>query len=327
MLQKELIEYIDEVIGQKLLLKELNKEVLKQLPFVFKNNYKFYITQLYGQKVILMLVKDEILNITQLTKQIDTIQGITEEPIAVVAENISFSIRKRLLENKISFIIPGKQLFLAPLLIHFQNFSNYKKTETLLPSAQVLILYHILHREDNLSQYSFRGLSEKFRYTQMGITKAVKNLEDLEFINVEGNKEKRIVFIDDIPELWRKAENYLVNPVFRVEYTDEKPVNFLGAGYTALEEYTDMNPGNQYGCAVERNEFYKLKKNKEFVNLNKEDGTYLIQVWKYNPLLLSEGVTGKNNVDPLSLYLSIKDGFTDERTEMALEQIINKYIW
>ena len=58
MLQKELIEYIDEVIGQKLLLKELNKEVLKQLPFVFKNNYKFYITQLYGQKVILMLVKD-----------------------------------------------------------------------------------------------------------------------------------------------------------------------------------------------------------------------------------------------------------------------------
>ena len=63
------------------------------------------------------------------------------------------------------------------------------------------------------------------------------------------------------------------------------------------------------------------------MNLNKEDGTYLIKVWKYNPLLLSEGVTGKNNVDPLSLYLSIKDGFTDERTEMALEQIINKYIW
>jgi hypothetical protein len=32
------------------------------------------------------------------------------------------------------------------------------------------------------------------------------------------------------------------------------------------------------------------------------------------------------NVDPLSLYLSLKDN-PDERIEMALEQIINKYIW
>lgn len=63
------------------------------------------------------------------------------------------------------------------------------------------------------------------------------------------------------------------------------------------------------------------------MNLNKEDGTYFIQVWKYAPLLLSEGITKKNNVDPLSLYLSMKDNFIDERTEMALEQIINKYIW
>ena len=31
-------------------------------------------------------------------------------------------------------------------------------------------------------------------------------------------------------------------------------------------------------------------------------------------------------VDPLSLYLSLKDS-TDERIEMALEKIIKDYIW
>jgi len=31
-------------------------------------------------------------------------------------------------------------------------------------------------------------------------------------------------------------------------------------------------------------------------------------------------------VDPLSLYLSFKNSY-DERVEMALEQIIEKYIW
>lgn len=326
MLQGELIEYIDEVIGQKLMLKTLDKEVLIQLPFLLRQNYEFYITNLYEQKLILMIVKAEILNIGQLTKQIDALQKTIEFPIVIVTHNLGSATRKRMLENNISFIVPGKQLFLAPLLIHFQNFNIYKKTETLLPSSQVLILYHILHREDNLSQYSFKGLSEKFRYTQMGITKAVKNLEDLELIDVEGNKEKRIIFRDDILELWKKAENYLVNPVMKIEYTDKR-LDFLRTGYTALEEYTDMNPGNQNGYAIERNEFYKMKKNKDFLNINNEDGTYFIQVWKYDPALLAEGITEKNNVDPLSLYLSLKEGFIDERTEMALEQIINRFIW
>jgi hypothetical protein len=31
-------------------------------------------------------------------------------------------------------------------------------------------------------------------------------------------------------------------------------------------------------------------------------------------------------VDPLSLYLSVKDS-RDERIEMALDQILKKYIW
>ena len=70
-----------------------------------------------------------------------------------------------------------------------------------------------------------------------------------------------------------------------------------------------------------------LKKTNQLVNLNNESGNYALEVWKYNPELIAKGITNKNNVDPLSLYISLKEGFIDERTDMALDQIIEKYIW
>lgn len=327
MILQELIKYTDTIIGQKLILKPINEDIQNKLPFLLISNYGFYTTQLYEQKMVLMLVKDEIPNTAQLIKQMNTVQKITEKIAVLVAENISTVTRKKLVENKISFIIPGKQFFLAPLLISFQNINVANKTETLIPSAQLLILYHIMHREDDLEQYSFKELGEKFQYTPMGITKAVKNLLDLKLTEVLGSKEKRIVFNKNIPEFWKKTEHYLTNPVFKTVYTDEKPKNLLKTGYAALEEYTDMNPDNQTGFAIGRNDFYATEKNKDFTDQNNEYGMYFLQIWKYKPELLAKGITEKNNIDPLSLYLSMKDEFTDERTEMALDQIIKKYIW
>ena len=88
-----------------------------------------------------------------------------------------------------------------------------------------------------------------------------------------------------------------------------------------------MNPGNKEHYAIEKNQFYELEKNNKLFNLNEENGFYALEVWKYNPKLLADGISKKDNVDPLSLYLSLKDKFTDERIDMALDQIIEKYIW
>jgi hypothetical protein len=57
------------------------------------------------------------------------------------------------------------------------------------------------------------------------------------------------------------------------------------------------------------------------------DGKFAIEVWKYEPKILSNEFKINNNaVDPLSLYLSIKNNY-DERIEMAMEQLIEKIIW
>lgn len=69
------------------------------------------------------------------------------------------------------------------------------------------------------------------------------------------------------------------------------------------------------GCYKERIENFGIVTDKQF-------GENEIQVWKYNPKMLStEGV-----VDKLSLYLSLKDN-EDERIQIELERLINEMPW
>lgn len=327
----KLKEYIYELLDQEIELNKLPEITLNNLPFFFRSNYEFYSTKIFNHELIfLVLDKEDTFNVQQLKKQFEIIRSIFNKPVVIIKDDITGVSRKRLIDYKISFISPGKQMFLIELLVDLQDFNNkqeFRKNIKLLPSAQVLVLYHILHRKDDLSQYTFKELAAKFQYTQTAITKAVTNLKALALIEVIGTKEKRVLFEKDIPKLWKQAQDLFVDPVFKTVYMDKEPKNLLYSNTTALEEYTDMNRGTQECFAIERNRFYKLEKSNQFFNLNGENGNYALEVWKYNPELLAKNITQKENVDPLSLYLSLKDGFIDERTDMALDQILKKYIW
>ena len=329
---EKLKAYIHQILGKDLEIKELSKEYTNKLPFIFKNNFNFYVTHLHNHELILVKVnKEDAFNAAQLRQQVIAIQKALDKRIIIVTEDITSINRKRLIDQKISFIVPGKQMFLAELLIDIQDFNKdkeFQKEFLLLPSSQLILLYQILHKEDNLSQYTFKELAEKFQYTQMGITKAIENLKRLAIVEVVGTKEKNIILETDIPKLWKSIEKHLINPVLKTVYVDEKPmIKMHCSNATALEEYSDMNPSKLEYFAIEKTKFYELEKTNQLVNLNNESGNYALEVWKYNPEIITKGITKKNNVDPLSLYISLKDGFIDERTDMALDQIIEKYLW
>lgn len=329
---EKLKEYIHQILGKDLEIKELAKEYTNKLPFLFRNNFNFYVTHLHNHELILVQVnKKDAFNAAQLRQQVIAIQKVFEKRIIIVTEDITAINRKRLIDQKISFIVPGKQMFLAELLIDIQDFNKdkaFQKELFLLPSSQLILLYQILHKDDDLSQYTFKELAEKFQYTQMGISKAIENLKRLAIVEVVGTKEKNIVFDSDRQKLWKNIEKHLIDPVLKTVYVDEKPkIKMFCSHTTALEEYSDMNPSRLEYFAIEKNKFYELEKANQLVNLNNESGNYALEVWKYNPEIIAKGITKKNNVDPLSLYISLKDGFIDERTDMALDQIIKKYVW
>lgn len=334
----DLIRYIAENLGLTIAIKPLPKQQADRLPIYATEMYDVFTMTLLGHFFLLAGLKQpNELSILQVTKHLATLQSALGKKVILLLQNLSAINRKRLIEKGVNFIVPGKQMYLPDLLIDFrEQFADARtkgKKETLLPSAQFLVIYHMLHRyEDNwqLKGHSFKEIADRTGYTAMAITKAVKNLKYLELIDVTGEKEKFIRFRLERNELWRTAEHnkILINPVIKRVFVDAKPKQaLLHSNTSALPEYSDMNPSDQQFFAIDKNAFYLLEKNNELINLNDHEGQYCLEVWKYNPEeIVHELPFDMPVVDPLSLYLTLRET-TDERIEMALDQIIQDYIW
>lgn len=332
----KLQKYIEDILGYVMVIVTIPKQELGNLPMYVNEIYNLYRVTLVDIHFVLVEYKDvDAFSISQLEKHSELINTNLNQKVVLLAENISALYRKRLIEKGLNFIVPGKQLFLPDFLMDLregnQNAGRKKETEKLLPSAQFILLYHLLQRSitEYIENDSFTQLALRFGYTKMAITKAVDNLVYHELCKVEGTKEKYIRFVSDKEQLWHFALPILVDPVFKRIYVDEMPegMHLLKANESALAEYSDMNPSQQKYYAIEKAKFYDLQKNGQLKNPNEYEGKYGLEVWKYNPELLAN--TLNNNflaVDPLSLYLSLKENH-DERVEMALEQILEHFLW
>jgi DNA-binding transcriptional ArsR family regulator len=336
---KQTLRYIEETLGIQPTAIPIAKSYMDSLPMYIHETFKLYYIDLFNTKIILAELKiEDELSIQQTDKKVQQIKNLLHQKVVVVVlENVQAYNRKRLIEKGINFIVPGKQLYLPDLLIDlresFIHPKRQQKKETLLPSAQFLLIYHIIHRDLHwkLEEHPFKEIAQKLGYTPMAISNAIDNLKYHQLVEVEGEKEKFIRFQYERNELWNTAmeQGLLVNPIIKTIFVDEKPKDLflLKSNSSALPEYTDLNPSRQEYFAIEKTVYYGLQKSNALINPNDYEGRYALEVWKYNPLtLVDELPNDMEVVDPLSLYLSVKDS-RDERIEMALDQILEKFIW
>lgn len=326
----QLRHYLKEVLGLNIQFNPVPENELGRLPFFLKKAFRFMEANLFGHPLLLLEIpeKEEQPVIQQIEKQFNTIEGTLHKIPVLVADNITALGRKRLISKAINFIVPGKQLFLPALLLDLnEQFKKPQKPKrTLLPSAQVILLYRMLHRHEKIEELPLKVLAEKLKYTPMAVTKAAENLKEHSLCEITGTKEKYLNFPASIPELWQMAQPVLVTPILKTIYIDELPGNvaLMRSNTSALPEYSEMNESRQQFRAIEKGVFYDLAKRNILLDPNNTEGSFCLEVWKYDPAILAEG--GTDTVDPLSLYLSLRD-IQDERIEQALEKIKTDYVW
>jgi len=335
-MKAQLINYIKEIVGLELLIRPLNAEKKGALPLYLRDKFQWYEATLEKNRQCLFAISDDehYGGISQLEKQFYKVKEITGLPVIAVFEYLEAYKRKRLIEKKIAFVVPDKQLYIPEFLIDLRDYSLTvkKKRSTLSPMAQQILLLYILDNDNKLKieDLTFKKLTVLLETNPMGISRAVESLKNQQLIETIGNKAKTIRFVADRGSLWTmaKAHHILINPVMKRVYVDELPlnINLLHAYDNALTEYTDINPPRQEYYAIEKSIFQALKKNNAFINKNNYEGRFCLEVWKYNPLIISKLLFEKTQVvDPLSLFLSYENSY-DERIEMAMEQIENKYL-
>ncbi|MDR1583513.1 MAG: hypothetical protein LBS55_09710 [Prevotellaceae bacterium] len=310
---------MNDILGVETIVIPLEKQLLQRLPLYITATYKVQEITIYGQRICLLTTKnpENIPTPDQLSKQMLFVAQKIGLPVVYVFDKIISYNLKRMIQKGINFIIPNRQLFIPALMMDLRRTIDKipPKAVLLTPLAQFLLLYHL--QKEKLNGFTTQQLADKFIQPYRTVSRAVKNLEELSLCNLVGGKEKQIQFIAKGKELWILAQSFFQNPVERNLFTD----NILNENHAclsninALAYYTMIND-------EERQYFAVNKDIAKIIETAKYGGDNMIEVWRYNPELLS------NNgfVDKLSLYLLFKND-TDERIQSELEQMINEIQW
>jgi hypothetical protein len=314
-------KYLKDILDIDILVSPMEKQVYQKLPMYITAAYNAYETSIYGQQICLLFAKDMENSPPpdQLAKQMAFITKQTGLPVAFVFNKMVSYNLKRLVQKRVNFIIPGKQLFIPALMMNLRKMPEKLpiKTELLTPVAQFLLLYHL--QRELLNGFTVQQLAGKFAQTYLTINRAVRNLKELGLCNPVGGKEKQLQFTERGKNLWTKAQDFLQIPAERIVFTNEiidlKQV--YASNINALAHYTMLNDETKRHYAIDKKDVQTVN-----VEINKYVGDNSIEVWRYNPKPLS------NNkfVDKLSLYLLLKDD-ANERIQGELEQMINGIQW
>ncbi len=322
-------KYLKELFGVMPQISPLKKNVLAQVPLYLKANYILYNGSIVDQNIIWAKVKSDG-NYTpdQIKKQGQQLKQFLGLPIVFVFDEIESWERKRLIERRISFVQPFRQLYIPELFLqlndtlHSSNKKNESRSKYLTPPAQCLILYHL--EVASLEKIPFQEIAKLLQYSTMTVSRVIKELNHFELIVIEGVKEKSIQFNSHGKDLWKKILPMLSSPVREVWFTVQilNDDHFRIGGDTALSNFTMLSESNWKTYVIGKDEFRSMKALGALKRLDKKYGDNRIEVWLYNPIILSES----ENVDKLSLYLSFKQE-EDERVKGALENLINEIQW
>jgi DNA-binding MarR family transcriptional regulator len=318
-----------DAFGLKINLHPLEPTQLAKLPLYLRSFYKFYNGSIIGSKLIWAKIKEnDEWTPDQLQKQGQQLQHLFDAQVVFVIDGLQSWNRKRLIEKRIAFAQPFKQLYIPHLFVQLGDTAQSAwqaedATAKLSAPAQLALLYHL--QVQSIENRPFQQLAEQLQYSAMTVTRIMQELKSAKLLHVKtADRKKTGVFYDSGKELWGKAKSKLLSPVREQWFTDELPSNknFYLAGDTALAEYTLLAETGQKTYAIGKDEFGFLKKSGELKQLDKKYGDFKIEVWLYSLKLLSKA----KEVDKLSLYLSMR-GHTDERINRALDDLLNEMQW
>jgi hypothetical protein len=297
----------------------------EMLPFFLRNLYSFFEVSILDTPCLAMAAKDETEQTpATIHKHTLQVQKRWDREIIYVHPKITAYNRKRLIAHKLSFVVPGNQLYLPFLGIDLrEHFKKIRMADSKWsPSTQAVVLYALLH--DTEQPFTPKGLANQLGYAPMTMTRAFNELQGAGLVKIamEG-KERVLRFDQDKKELWEKALEFLRNPVKKrlwVKHSLNEPIG-VKAGLTALAHYSALaEPANPVFAMVGK-KWKEIKNNVMELTIAEPDACEL-EIWSYSPRLFEKSGV----VDRFYLYQSLqyKD---DERVESALEGMMEKLEW
>lgn len=298
------------------------------LPYFLRDAFNFQKMDIFGHTVVLALDRTtDRTSIGDIRVRLDKVQSVAGLPAVYVTKALASYERKRLIEQKVPFIVPGNQLYLPELAIDLREYFRQRpgSAESLLsPSAQAMLITALL-RLNWEPEWHPAEVATALGYTPMTLSRAVRELVATGLARAHKAGRSQCLSMTFSPqETWERATPLLRSPVQRTIWTSTEmqavpPVRL--AGLSALARYSMLTEPGLPVFAVSRVAWQALKST--IVELPEATpGACECQLWNYTPTLQPNSDT----VDPLSLMLSLRDS-TDERVQSALDALKEQLPW
>jgi DNA-binding MarR family transcriptional regulator len=326
---KDLVMHVEAYLSTVLQINApmVNWPVEKSLPFYLQTRYSFWKTRLLGNECLLMVATGRARPTAQdLAKHMQKTGEKWAHDIVFVDETVSSLDRRRMIEHRIPFIIPGNQMYLPVLGIDLREHFRKLQPErlSLSPATQVYVLDAIYNPKDEPESPTIAA--KRFGISKMTMTRA---FDELEKANLGGlkmvGKERLLRFPVKGRHLWEAALPFLKSPVKKKVFLDGKSRKrqWLVSGINAFAEYSNLSPEEAGIFALDAEEFRRVVgSGVELTSRSPGPDWIEIESWAYPP-----GQFGKKGIaDPLSVFLMFKDD-QDERVQMSLAEMLKDMQW
>lgn len=371
--RRDLIElkvYVERVLGLKLRLKPW--EQVEILPYALRDRYEFFVTEILGTKCLILKERPRReASLADVAKHMQVIKNLlakkspkTSDLMVFVTDTLPSYDRKRLVEKGVQFIVPGNQLFLPAfgmdLREHYRQ--RLEKPQVLSPATQSMLIQFLIKGWQRRLLTTRSTFEKAFTYSKMTVTRAIKELIDLDIVQPGKEMDEAAIFFHLSPkETWEMAKEFMRTPVKKTLWLNAIPEGFdtplLLAGEAALADMSLLSSpkvpsfalttaqfdhirelaqsdhrwkmnvvyGEEFGLwgSTSKTAKSKFETTSPYYEVPQNHAACCIQFWSYDPLH-SNIATG--TVDPFSLYLSLKDEH-DDRVQMCLDEMMESVKW
>lgn len=301
------------------------------LPAYLSQRFEVRPLRVAGQAWLAALLKSpEPPSPLQLHKQLEQLQDRyvpQAEGACLVAEELPPHLRRRLVELGQAFVVPGRQLFWPAIgsaeTVQRPRRLRPKQVEVLGAIAQQLLIALLLRRL--LPPLTISSVAEVLGCSAASVSQAVKALEASALVRSEMQGRERLFALAGPPaDMWRLAQPLLRTPVrqrVRILLADLPQDVRLRAGEDALAAATGVAEPAERAFAIASRCWGRHADAPAHIPVP-DTGTCVVELWRYPP----EPTAAHGRVDPLSLYLSLRDD-KDERLQLALEDLMEQMEW
>lgn len=309
----------------------------ESLPYFLRDAFKLEQIDLLGRTLLLAIDDEKRHTPSQLESLTGRLKNAGAEAVVYTAAGLTATERRRLIDRGISFLIPDRQLFLPALGVDLREVFQAEQPQSvkhLSPSTQAMFLCALQHNcgmvhasdwkptmsPDWTREWVPSEVARHLDYAPMTSTRAVRELVAAGL--VEQFKPARghqlVSMVHGRRQSWEQARSLLRSPVQQTVWMRDLADfgQIRDAGETALAAMTLLAGPRQQAIAIDRNAWTAANP-KEFELSPQGGDDFEVQVWSYTPRINPNATT----VDPLSLYLSLRDN-PDERVQGALEEMI-----